>query len=258
MGEESEVAMPRLRAMLPSWVACAELLGEPPDATVTAAASLTGGDERTRPGSGRFPSVTGVNCGTDGTGGTGGDVVVAGVRVAAMAGATPARRRAFAAGRACAAEALRLLGVPAGPIPRGAQGAPVWPPGVTGSITHCPGYTAAAAARDGTIIGVDAEPCLPVPQGVLSRIAAPAEIEGLERLAVPHPGRLLFSAKESVYKACFPMTGRRLGFLDAEVVFDPAGRFTARLTGPGPRRLEGRWTVADGLALTAIAMPRPD
>ncbi|MDA0635772.1 4'-phosphopantetheinyl transferase superfamily protein [Nonomuraea sp. MCN248] len=254
MGEGSEVAMPRLRAMLPSWVTCAELLGEPPDATVTVAASLTGGDERTRPGSGHFPSGTGVNCGTDETGG---DEVVAGVMVAAMAGATPARRQAFAAGRACAAQALRMLGMPAGPIPRGAQGAPVWPPGVTGSITHCPGYAAAAAARDGTIIGVDAEPCLPVPPGVLSRIAAPAEIEGLERLAVPHPGRLLFSAKESVYKACFPLTGRRLGFLDAEVAFDPGGGFTARLTGPGPRRLEGRWTVADGLALTAIAMPCP-
>src|SRR5262249_33599292 len=59
--------------------------------------------------------------------------------------------------------------------------------------------------------------------------------------------RLLFSAKESVYKAWFPLARRWLGFEEADVTLDPAGRFTARLLVPGPvSGFTGRWTVHNG------------
>ena len=73
---------------------------------------------------------------------------------------------------------------------------------------------------------------------------------------------MLFSAKESVYKAWFPLTRRWLGFEEASVTIDPVRQaFTARLLVDGPvvngARLagfEGRWRVRDGLIGTAIVI----
>ena len=83
-----------------------------------------------------------------------------------------------------------------------------------------------------------------------------------------HWDRLLFSAKESVYKAWFPLARRWLGFEDARLSFDPGpdparGGFTARLlvedlpsvAGRPVTTLTGRYAVADGLLATAIALP---
>ena len=74
--------------------------------------------------------------------------------------------------------------------------------------------------------------------------------------------RVLFSAKESVFKAWFPATGQWLGFPGAEVALDPAGTFAARLLVPGPvvggsplTTYHGRWIVERGLILTAVVVP---
>lgn len=75
---------------------------------------------------------------------------------------------------------------------------------------------------------------------------------------------MLFSAKESVYKAWYPLTGRWLDFTDAALAFDPvSGTFTARLLVPPPvleghgplTEFHGRWAARDGLVVTAIAVP---
>jgi 4'-phosphopantetheinyl transferase EntD len=188
----------------------------------------------------------------------------------AVSRAVDKRRREFATTRACAREALATLGVPAGPIPRGERGAPRWPAGVVGSMTHCDGYRAAAVARrhDVRAVGIDAEPNAPVPDGVLESIADPGERAALRGLAAAYPhvcwDRLLFSAKESVYKAWFPLTGRWLGFEEAEVALEPAGAFTAALRVPGPvvdgaavDRFAGRWVLRHGVLATAIVVPAP-
>jgi 4'-phosphopantetheinyl transferase EntD len=176
-----------------------------------------------------------------------------------------ARRREFVTARACARAALRRLGVPPAPILRGERGAPRWPDGITGSITHCAGFRAAAVARirDATSLGVDAEPDEPLPDGVLGLIADDRERGRLAGLSSAEPGvawdRLLFSAKESVYKAWFPLTGRWLDFTDAEVT---VGRmpdvFTARLrpaSGTPLEEIHGRWLCAQGLIVTAVVVP---
>jgi 4'-phosphopantetheinyl transferase EntD len=181
------------------------------------------------------------------------------------------RRREFATGRVCARRALARLGVPPAPIPPGARGAPQWPLGVVGSITHCAGYRAAAVARanDVATVGIDAEPHDALPAGVFGVIATAEERGELATLARDAPGvcwdRVLFSAKEAVYKAWFPLTGRWLGFKDATITLHRDGAFTARLlvAGPmlgGPAPLSafaGRWLVRDGLLATAIAVPSP-
>ncbi len=178
------------------------------------------------------------------------------------------RRREFVTARACGRAALARLGMPEQAIPSGPKGEPVWPAGVVGSITHCDGYRACAVARasDFATIGVDAEVDAPLPEGLLGDIALPEEEDRLAGLADEHPGhwdRLLFSIKESVYKAWFPLAERWLGFEDAAVTIDPVARtFSARLLVPGPvvagaelTGFSGRWNVADGVILAAIAAP---
>jgi 4'-phosphopantetheinyl transferase EntD len=188
---------------------------------------------------------------------------------AVIAKAVAKRRREFSTARACARAALAKIGVPAVPILPGPRGAPQWPEGVVGSITHCAGYRACAVAWASEIvtIGLDAEPHDTLPKGVLEAISLPAERERLAELTAVVPGvrwdRLLFCVKESVYKAWFPLTSRWLGFEEACIDFDPAGQsFSARLLVPGPvvngqplTGFTGRWLISEGLIVTAIVIP---
>ncbi len=187
----------------------------------------------------------------------------------AMGRAVEKRRREFVTGRACARRALAQLGMPPSPIATGERGQPLWPAGVVGSITHCEGYRACALARTGELagLGIDAEPHLPLPAGVIGEIAREEELPMLAWLAAEQPGvhwdRLLFCAKETVYKVWFPISQCWLGFEDAVLSIDPAGRtFDARLLTPWPNVglcfppvLRGRWLVRDGLVLAAFALP---
>ncbi|MGX1546271.1 4'-phosphopantetheinyl transferase family protein [Streptomyces adustus] len=193
---------------------------------------------------------------------------------AVVAQAVAKRRREFAAVRGCARRAMDKLGVPPQPVLPGERGAPQWPAGLIGSMTHCDGYCAAALVRaaDLASLGIDAEPHQPLPDGVLSVVSLPAEAERLRRLAAERPDihwdRLLFSAKESVYKAWFPLTGQWLEFTEADIDLAvepgerPHGTLRAELLVPGPvldgrrvRFFEGRWTVDKGIVATAVAVP---
>jgi 4'-phosphopantetheinyl transferase EntD len=177
-----------------------------------------------------------------------------------VASASDGRRREFAEGRACAREALEALGVEPGPIPGGADGAPVWPEGVLGSITHKGGYRAAAVAlalaSDLRGLGIDAEPDEPLPAGVLEAIAFPAELAAVIELLEQRPGpawdRLLFGAKEAAVKAVQPLGLGVVGVRSVEVSFDRDGRsFAAQIDGPEARGIAGAWGRSAGLLLTA-------
>jgi 4'-phosphopantetheinyl transferase EntD len=183
-----------------------------------------------------------------------------------IARAVEPRRREYAAVRSCARVCLQRLGYPRVPIPTGVGGAPIWPDGALGSMTHCTGYAAAAVAPVSRVcaIGIDAEPDAPLPDGVVDLVATPAE---RDRLAGNEPDgpnwdRLLFSAKEAVYKAWFPVVGEWLDHQEAEILFDPHHRtFTAQLSRDGLivdgrhiRSLHGRWISARGILLTAVVL----
>lgn len=188
---------------------------------------------------------------------------------AVMARASEGRRREFATARACARTAMTRLGLPEAAVLPGPRGAPQWPEGVTGSITHCAGYRTAAVAltRDVISLGVDAEPNEALPdRGMLELIALEEERIRLGELAAGTPGicwdRLLFSAKESVYKTWFPLARRWLGFESADIVIDSReGTFTARLLVPGPvvggtplTMLSGRWLADQGFLVTTVVV----
>ena len=179
------------------------------------------------------------------------------------------RRNEFITVRHCARLALAQLGVPAAPILKGDKGEPCWPDGVVGSLTHCDGYRGAAVGLIGDVrsVGIDAEPHGVLPHGVLEAVSLPAERRELAALPQAlHWDRILFCAKEATYKAWYPLTHRWLGFEDAHIVFDAgagqtAGEFISEilidptaLAGPPLTALRGRWSVRNGLALTAIVL----
>ncbi|AKK11325.1 4'-phosphopantetheinyl transferase family protein [Corynebacterium uterequi] len=173
---------------------------------------------------------------------------------AVIAQAVPTRRAEFAHTRELARQALAELGYSPVAIPRGERGAPCWPAGIVGSLTHTEGYRAAAVSQTLTSVGIDAEPSGPLPDGVLDAIALPGErrrLAGYEELGLTGMDRVLFCAKEATYKTWFPVTRRWLGFEEADIELFPDGRMRSRILAPQPEVavIEGRWRVVGGFAL---------
>lgn len=173
------------------------------------------------------------------------------------------------AGRLCARAALRSLGhTTDGAIAIGALGAPVWPAGFVGSITHSGGTGAAAVTRssDARSIGIDLQPLL-APQQAVSLaplFGGPAEHAALARIVGDHvlACTVLFSAKEALYKCLAPLVGRRFDFLDVESRPDGHGKLALHLrTDLGSdfstgRVLEARFgTFLGGTALATVLLP---
>lgn len=148
-------------------------------------------------------------------------------------------RAASGAGRRIAHELLGRLGSADIAVSRGGLGNPIWPPGTVGSIAHDDEMAVAVAARTDAMrsVGVDIEPALPLPADLRPMVAAPQD-----RLGDLDPGigsRILFAAKEAVYKASFPLDGRVLGFEDIAVDFESGEAVTS-----SGRRLTVRFTVS--------------
>lgn len=223
---------------------------------------------RKAPGSGRDgvlailpPGAVGVEMWDDGSGADPAETLI-GAEREAVADAAAGRRREFAQGRICARAALEKLGFGMVAIPAGPDGAPQWPAGAVGSLTHKGDYRAAAVARSADLLGLglDAELAEALPEGILQRIALPDELQALPRLARARPDvawdRLLFSAKEAVYKALPAPRRAGVSFHDVLVQFCAEDdRVTARVAGrPGRVSVKGRWAAHDGLLLVATAM----
>ncbi len=182
---------------------------------------------------------------------------------ALMVKAVPRRRQEFALSRTCARRALTHLGLPPAPLVTRPDRAPDWPSRVTGSITHCEGYTAAAVAwtRNYRSLGIDAEINQPLPPDVRPMIASAAEFAAIDTLpdAGIHWDRLLFSAKESIFKTWSPLTGVWLDFLDADLRIDPeTATFHAAIAVSHPAgfaSVQGRYARIGAYLVTAICLP---
>jgi 4'-phosphopantetheinyl transferase EntD len=181
----------------------------------------------------------------------------------AVTRAVASRRREFCAGRGCARKAMAALGARAAPILQGEDRAPVWPDGLVGSITHTDAWCAAAVARtsDGIrALGLDVEPAEPIDPALLRIICLPQERALAARDSLL--GRLLFSAKESAYKAQYQLSRTLLGFHAMQVLLDEqAQRFVAvfqKDVAPFSRgdALEGRYVVHQGFLMTAVTISR--
>ena len=175
------------------------------------------------------------------------------------------RRHEFSVGRHCAREALARLGHVPAALPVGPGRAPVWPAGIIGSISHTSGIAVATVARQTQLrsLGIDVESADPLEPGLLEMVCREDErtalaVSGLE------PGlaaKLVFSAKESIYKCLWPLTGVFLEFHALGISMDPVrSRFTAY--SEDPRIAEtlamicGRYRRVGGLLLSCAWLDR--
>lgn len=180
--------------------------------------------------------------------------------------ATPARLREFAAGRRAVRRAMAAADMPEQAVPMGPDRAPVWPQGVSGSITHSAVACLAivASSRKFNVLGIDLEPDRPLPADLAQVICLPQELAWLDAQTADARGplaTLIFSAKESAYKAQYPLTNQLLGFDTLRIdlrgncftatFLQPVGRFAAQDT------LCGRWARGEGHFATAIAAQIP-
>jgi 4'-phosphopantetheinyl transferase EntD len=190
-----------------------------------------------------------------------------------VAGAVEKRRLEFTLGRACGRAALLHLGASAGPIAVSPERAPVWPEDVVGSITHRSRIVAAAVAWQSQFagIGLDVEAAGQLSPSVTRRVCTAAELDWISSHPAPAGacwGTVIFSAKEALYKAVFPLTMRWLGFSDVEIHLEPdRRRFVPRFVGESAGRLSslgelsGTFAIRDGLVIAALTLrrmgPRP-
>ena len=128
----------------------------------------------------------------------------------------PKVRRASGAARIVARE---LLSRPRYVLPKGRSGAPIWPRGIVGSLAHDSDVAVAAVAsqREFAGIGIDIEPAEALPPGLVKTIATRREQLSLD--ASVYGGRLLFVAKEAVFKAVADLDQIFLDHHDVDVDF---------------------------------------
>ncbi len=170
----------------------------------------------------------------------------------------------FAGGRACARAGLSQLGFAPVALPMGADRAPRWPAGTTGSITHTDGFCAAVVAPCARIraLGLDAEPENSVGPHLWHRICTAQELAALREQDEPGAqatATLIFCAKEAFYKCQHALTGQWLGFTDLSITVE-SEHFTVRPTqplqialhSPGPWR--GRYLREAGLVITGVCI----
>ena len=175
----------------------------------------------------------------------------------------PARRDAFVQGRLCARHCMGQLGLPEVPLPVGEQRAPLWPPGVVGSISHCDGRALAAAARIEVAggLGVDLELRAPLEPAVLELVCTPVERDWLAQAESGDAARLLFAAKESIYKCLWTRVRRFIDFQEVTVHIDiRSDTFSAEpadtlLDGDLLRNLNGRFQQLENFWVTGCYLP---
>jgi 4'-phosphopantetheinyl transferase EntD len=177
----------------------------------------------------------------------------------------PRRVREFTHGRYCARTALERLGCLSQVVPVGAGRAPVWPPGITGSLAHHRDVAVAVVARreDLSCLGVDLEAAADLDHDLVPLITTAAEIDALSTaMSAGTAAKIIFSAKESVFKCLWPSLERYIDFMDIEIVANPSDKtFLARpengfsesektLCG----RLQGRYEITGDLLVTAASV----
>ncbi|NMZ40189.1 MULTISPECIES: 4'-phosphopantetheinyl transferase family protein [Pseudomonas] len=178
------------------------------------------------------------------------------------------RQAEFLAGRLCARSALQQLEgldfIPA----IGEDRAPVWPSHISGSITHSTGHAAAIVGHKAQWrgLGMDLENLLPLERAerLAGEILTPDEMQRMAtgpREQVAQLVTLTFSAKESLFKALYPIVQKRFYFEHAEVVeWSDSGFLRLRLLTDLSsewcygKELEGQFAVDDGQLLSLVAI----
>ena len=137
------------------------------------------------------------------------------------------RKEHYRSGRICAGEVLSKLGTLGQPVLRDPQTRePLWPEGISGAITHSGNWAAAAAGKTSDVsgIGIDLEDMERQVDSRISRhVCIPEEQKWLQECGedfLEQNLKIIFSAKESIFKAFFPYTRTYLHFHDARILME--------------------------------------
>jgi 4'-phosphopantetheinyl transferase EntD len=170
------------------------------------------------------------------------------------------RLREFVHGRTCARRALARLGIPECAIPVDEHRAPAWPDGIVGSISHSGDNAAAVVARKSECrgLGVDLEDNEPLEASLIQMVCRPEEAGRLaraeDRLIL---AKIIFSAKECVYKCIWPTLQHFVEFQEIEIQLDTETRcfnalpHSARLPIDLVENVRGRYVTTDELIISA-------
>ncbi len=173
-----------------------------------------------------------------------------------MARSVAKRREEFSTGRWCAREALREIGLEPCAILTGALREPLWPPGITGSITHAGDICAVVVLRAAEAAGIGIDLVEERQAASLLRDAAPF-VASQPEVAAAHaalpddanPTIVLFSAKESALKALSGTLGRFVDLTEIRIEFLGSNAYRASLAGASPP-VSGWWHRSGGFCVT--------
>ncbi|MDN5715625.1 MAG: 4'-phosphopantetheinyl transferase superfamily protein [Janibacter sp.] len=171
-------------------------------------------------------------------------------------GAGPARRAQFAVGRRLAREALSASGTDVVGLGADRLGAPQWPAGRVGSISHLPDLAVAAVAVNHRGVGVDVAPRSPLPPEEVAVLLGGDEQNTVVAVAGAVGQTVAFAAKEATYKAVHPVLRTPIGYRDVTVSLGADHMFTATVRVPddvAPVRVGGWWDVV-GPHVAAVAV----
>ena len=166
--------------------------------------------------------------------------------------------KAFVSGRRCVRALQKQLNLPEFEVAPGEFG-PIWPSDLVGSISHSRELVAATILRDAVGVGIDIEYERRLRIDAARRVATREEYSRYS--AVPDfDWTLLFSAKESVFKAFSPLARRYIGFQEVELSLDAATRsFSMRYFGNTIdsglfEKSKGHWSALAGHLVTAVTV----
>ncbi|WP_213989866.1 4'-phosphopantetheinyl transferase superfamily protein [Sodalis sp. dw_96] len=187
-----------------------------------------------------------------------------------IADAARKRRSEYLAGRVVAAQVLRALGAGSFPLPAGKDRAPCWPEHLQGSLSHnatlavCLGRRLPRQEVRG--VGIDVETLIPDARAteLWPGIISTEELHLLEGATLPFAVglTLAFSAKESLFKALYPLVKRYFDFQDAKITQLTDRRIGLELTIeltpqlPAGMRFDCAYAVSSPEVLTILTVGR--
>ena len=176
------------------------------------------------------------------------------------------RQAEFILGRRCVHQALSKFKLESAPVLRNPETRePCWPESVRGSITHSGKMAAAAVGwtKDISGIGIDLESfSREIDFNISRHVCVETELIRLKSLPAEQAKRdlrIIFSAKESIFKCFFPISQTYLYFKDAKITINEdnaefsfvLSKACSGITEVGFQH-SGKFSIKDNMLLTSI------
>ena len=167
------------------------------------------------------------------------------------------RKNAFSSGRYAAHLAQNELGLEPSEI-LAAGRKPIWPAGQVGSITHSIDFAGAIVSCDLLSVGLDIERLGRIKEKLYDKFFTPSELASINEMTDWEAETIVFSAKESIYKAIYCMLRRYVNFKEVELTLNTEdSSFSVSYLGENMTSLQnhktcGYWSVCKGHVLTVV------